>query len=226
MCNTGTRNRHEKLEEKQRERDQEKRRKMDSSCRVCGKAEENIFHIIGACPVLAPTMYLKSRHNQVAKIIYQEKTNLEKVIDPPEVTKIADAEMWWDKKVKTVTKIERNRPDMIYWDKKNKQCEIIEISVPLDNNMQQAYKLKQGKYIELISQLQKMYRGYKYSVITTTVRCSGAIPVNLEQNILRLGISKERVGTVTHRIQRAALLGSIRISKTILRMWSTLTVER
>ena len=171
-------------------------------------------------------MYLKSRHNQVAKIIYQEKTNLEKVIDPPEVTKIADAEMWWDKKVKTVTKIERNRPDMIYWDKKNKQFEIIEISVPLDNNMQQAYKLKQGKYIELISQLQKMYRGYKYSVITTTVRCLGAIPVNLEQNILRLGISKERVRTVTHRIQRAALLGSIRISKTILRMWSTLTVER
>ena len=99
---------------KSRERDQEKRRKMDSSCRVCGKAEENVFHIIGACPVPALTMYLKSRHNQVTKIIYQEKMNLEKVIDPPEVTKIADAEMWWDKKVKTVTKIEHNRPDMIY----------------------------------------------------------------------------------------------------------------
>ena len=87
--------------------------------------------------------------------------NLEKLIDPPEVTKTTDAEMWWDKKVRTVTKIEHNRPGMIYWDKKNKQCEIIEISVPLDNNMQKAYKLKQGKYIELISQLQKMYRRYK-----------------------------------------------------------------
>ena len=146
------------------------------------------------------------------------KMNLEKLINPPEVTKIADAKMWWEKKVKTVTKIEHNRPDMIYWDKKNKQCEIIEISVPLDNNMQQAYKLKEGKYIELISQLQKMYCGYKYSVITITVECLGAIPVNLKQNILRLGISKEKVRTVTHPIQRAALLGSIQISKTILRM--------
>ena len=155
MHNTGTRNRHKKLEENT-ERDQEKRRKMDSSCRVCGKAKENIFHIKGACPVLVPTMYLKSRHNQVAKIIYQEKMNLEKLIDPPEVTKIADAEMWWGKKVKTMTKIEHNRPDMIYWDKKNKQCEIIEISVPLDNYMQQAYRLKQGKYIELISQLENV----------------------------------------------------------------------
>ena len=84
--------------------------------------------------------------------------------------------------------------------------------------MQQAYKQKQGKYIELISQLQKMYRGYKYSVTTITVGCLGAIPVNLEQNILRLRISKEKVRTVTQCIQRAALLESIRISKTILRM--------
>ena len=101
--------------------------------------------------------------------------------------------MWWDKKVRTVEKIEHNRPDMIYWDKKNKQCEIIEISVPLDNNMQQAFKLKQGKYIELISQLQKMYRGYKYSVINITAGCLGAIPVNLKQNILKPGISKEKL---------------------------------
>ena len=50
-----------------------------------------------------------------------------------------------------------------------------------------------GKYIELINQLQKMYRGYKYSVITITVGCLVAIPVNLEQNILRLGISKEKL---------------------------------
>ena len=162
-------------------------------------------------------MYLKSRHNQVAKIIFQERMNVEKLIDPPEVTKTADNGMWRDKKVRRVTKIKHNRPDMIYWDKKHKQCEIIEISVPLDNNMQQEYKLKQGKYIELISKLQKMYHGYKYSVITITIRCLGAIPVNLEQNILRLGISKEKLRTVIHRIQRAALLGSIRISKTILR---------
>ena len=49
---------------KSRKRDQEKRRKMDRSCRICGKAEENIFHIISACPVLAPAIYLESHHNQ------------------------------------------------------------------------------------------------------------------------------------------------------------------
>ena len=71
---------------------------------VCGKAEENIFHIIGACPVLAPTMFLKSRHNQVAKIIYQEKMSLKKLIDPPEATKTVGAEMWWDIKTQNSDK--------------------------------------------------------------------------------------------------------------------------
>ena len=99
------------------------------------------------------------------------KMNLEKLINLPEVTKTADTEIWWDKKIKTVTKIDHNRQVIIYWDQKNKQSEIITISVPLDNNVQQAYRLKQGKYMELISQLQRMYRGYKYSVIIITVGC-------------------------------------------------------
>ena len=84
--------------------------------------------------------------------------------------------------------------------------------------IQQAYKLKQGKYIELISQLQRMYKGFKYNVIIITVGCLGAIPVNLKQNVLEVGIEEDKIQTVTHRIHRAALLGTIRIRKTILNM--------
>ena len=50
--------------------------------------------------------------------------NLEKLIELPKVTKRSDAEMWWDKKTKTVTKIEHDKQDMIYWDLKNKQCKL------------------------------------------------------------------------------------------------------
>ena len=51
---------------KTREKDQEKRKRMNSSCRICRMAKENLFHVLGACPILAPTLYLISRHNQVA----------------------------------------------------------------------------------------------------------------------------------------------------------------
>ena len=77
----------------------------------------------------------------------------EKLIDLPDVTKTTEAEIWWDQKVKTVARIEHNRPDMVFLDTKNKLCKFIEISVPVDNNIAHAYKLKQKKYIELISQM-------------------------------------------------------------------------
>ena len=115
-----------------REKDIEKRKKIDSICRVCRKQAETLYHVICSCPVLAPMLYLKRCHNQVAKIIYQEKMKNEKLIDLPNVTKTAEAEMWWDQKVKTVARIKDNRPDMVFWDTKNKLCELIEIFVPLD----------------------------------------------------------------------------------------------
>jgi len=37
-------------------------------CRLCGKQEETIQHILAGCSVLAPTCYLK-RHNLVASFI-------------------------------------------------------------------------------------------------------------------------------------------------------------
>ena len=186
---------------KHREKDIEKRKKIGSVCRVCRKQAETLYHVISSCPVLAPMLYLKRHHNQVAKIIYQEKMKNEKLINPPDVMKAAEAEMWWDQKVKTVARIEHNRPDMVFWDTKNKLCELIEISVALDNNIAHAYKLKQEKYIELISQMQRLYRGYKYSVIVITVGCLGAVPDNLTDNLLALGIDENKIATTIYHIQ-------------------------
>ena len=101
---------------------------------------------------------------------------------------------------------------------KNIRCKLIEISVPLDNNIAHAYKLKQEKYIKLISQRQRLYRDYKYSVIVITVGCLGAVPDNLTENLLALRIDQDKIVTTIHRIQRAALLGTIKISKTVLNM--------
>ena len=107
---------------------------------------------------------------------------------------------------------------MVFWDTKNKRCELIEISVPLDNNIAHVYKLKQEKYIELIGQMQRLYRGYEYSVIVITVGCLGAVSDNLTENLLALGIDEDKIATTIHRIQRAALLGTIKISQTVLNM--------
>ena len=65
---------------RRREKNPEKKRSMDTRCRVCHRQEESTFHLVCSCPVLASTLYLHSRHNQVARVIYQEIVESDKPI--------------------------------------------------------------------------------------------------------------------------------------------------
>ena len=103
------------------------------------------------------------------------------IYKPPDVTRTEDKEIWWDVYVTTPGKVEHNRPDMVLWDLKNRKCTIIEISVPLDTNLELVHKSKQQKYMSPVWQLQQLYRRYTYSIIVITVGALGAVPKNLEE---------------------------------------------
>ena len=60
--------------QRRREKDQVKRNNINTKCRICNDAQENIFHLICSCSHLAHTIYLADRDNQVARILYQEIT--------------------------------------------------------------------------------------------------------------------------------------------------------
>ena len=104
---------------KSRERDMAIKATMPSICRLCGKKEENIFHIIASCSYFSSNHYLHARHNPVAKEVYHEFTtqtsgeeqNQKKSWEmPPAILKVNGAEVWWDRQVTTLTKIPHNKP--------------------------------------------------------------------------------------------------------------------
>ena len=75
---------------------------MDSKWRLCGKNEENIYHIIASCPFFSNNLYL---NNAIAKNTYdqvnatdndnkEKRTHTDKV--PPSITKLGSTEIWWD----------------------------------------------------------------------------------------------------------------------------------
>ena len=68
-------------------------------------------------------MYLPMRHNQVTRILYQELLQKPtKEYKPPEVTITDELELWYDKEdVRMVSRVEKNRPDVILWDKEDLQ---------------------------------------------------------------------------------------------------------
>ena len=60
-------------------------------------------------------------------------------------------EIWYDMEIQMRPKVDKNRPDIVIWEKAGKKCTLVEITVPLDNNLQKAHKEKETKYINLIS---------------------------------------------------------------------------
>ena len=91
--------------------------------------------------------------------------------------------IWYDMEIQTTPEVDKNRPDIVIWGKAEKKCTLVEITVPLDNNLQKMHKEKETKYISLISKMQRLYRGCIFEVIVVAVGAMGAVPVPLEGNL-------------------------------------------
>ena len=203
---------------KRHERDITKKQSMNSKCRLCLNAEENLQHILGVCPSISTNLYLNARHNPVAEIIYFEvfkSNNFEYQIKKPvNVFIYKHFEIWWDQKITTAVPVAHNKPDIVIWNKQDKLCKIIDISVPLDANVIKKITEKRNNYMGLVTELQRVYRSYKFSIIPIVIGCLGCIPSSLKRNIKDIGIGND----IISKLQKTAILGSLKIVKTFLKM--------
>ena len=205
---------------RRREKDPTKKRNMDIKCRVCRINEESVFHVICSCPVLAPMLYLSVRHNQLTRILYQEVLGNEKIIyKPPDITKKGNIGIWYDREIETITKVEKNKPDIQIWNNESNTCQLVEIIVPLDTNVKSSTNIKDIIYILLVSQLQRLYKNCRFSIVTVTVGGLGAIPRDLENKLKEISIEPERIKPIViGRLQKAAVLGTMKVCKTVIKM--------
>ena len=61
-----------------------------------------------------------------------------------------------------------------------------------------------------------MYIGFKFEIIPILTGALCSIPRGLKTNLQRLGIQKAKTTALKDRIQKAGLLGTVKINKTIL----------
>ena len=95
--------------QRRREKDAQKKCTMDTRCRVCDQKGESVYHLVCWCPALAATLYLKVRHNQITRILYQEMIKGDHLIlNPPEVTIKESFEIWYDMEIQTTPKADKN----------------------------------------------------------------------------------------------------------------------
>ena len=101
---------------------------IDGNCRVCGKAQETVSHIMAGCTVQASTEYLH-RHNRVASYIHWvvcrelgcEVPNKCYEHTLRSVVNINENIILWDSII-TDRKILANRPDVVIHDRKSNSC--------------------------------------------------------------------------------------------------------
>ena len=198
-----------------------KDQKLPTKCRLCKKQNEDVFHVVGSCPEMSSNLYTPARHNPVPKVILNEvikEDQQPRIGRPLPVINTPTKEIWWDKPLQTPNKIEHNRPDIVIWDRNRTTCTVVEVGVPLDFNIASCQRNKADKYMPLISELQQMYPGFKYQVAPIILGALGTVPNRLKEELSKLNIAEDQVRNVIKRLKKTAIIGSIKIMKTFMKM--------
>ena len=114
---------------------------VDLKCRLCGRFDETIDHLVSGCPGLAKSEYIH-RHNKAAAHIHWkickefgiELKDRWYEHEPTTVTEKNNITILWDMPIHTDRTIAANRPDIVLKNKKDKTCLLIDMTVPLDAN--------------------------------------------------------------------------------------------
>ena len=204
----------------QSKREQTNNQNFDKLCRFCHNKNEDIFHLLCSCDRLSASMYLPFRHDEVAKNLYNTVIKhhfpTQSYVLPPSIWVQQHIEIWWDMHIQTVPQIKNNKPDITLWNKTKKTCHIIDVCVPLDQNVHVQEKAKIDTYTPLSISLHRLYPDYTYEIIPIVLGATGLITDSLVKSLSTILEDKKTVHSVIATMQRKALIGSMRVLKSAL----------
>ena len=188
-------------------------------CRLCKNSKETIQHVIACCPRLSASMYLPIRHNKVANIVYQNIIKKSTKGDRHPIQDVFvsdDIEVWWDKKITTLSPCPHNKPDIVLWKKDEKKCHIIDICVCLDVNIDKNISMKQDNYLPLTAELKRLYNEYSYTINPIVIGATGLVTAHVSKMLKDLGM--DEIDQLVLKCQKSALIGTLKIVKSVLKM--------
>ena len=79
------------------------------------------------------------------------------------------------------------RPDIILWSKSQKSCYIIELTVPWESAIEEAYERKKSKYAEIAAQARR--NGWRAEVLPVEVGCRGFVSKSTTWLLKKMGVT-------------------------------------
>ena len=141
-----------------------------------------------------------------------------KFITPSSCYTIGGVELWWDINIKVMPSVKSNKPDIVLWRKKEKECCIIDVCIPLDINVTSNEKVKRDKYVQLAGGLKRLYNEYNFKVIPVVIGATGYVPKTLTGYLREIGFSSTVIPRLIQLLQKKAILGSVKVIKTAMKL--------
>ena len=104
----------------------------------------------------------------------------------------------------------------MYWNKTENKCYIIGIAIGLDINVGKNINLKYDNYMQLWSELKRLYPSFTFEIIPTALGATGLVPSSLRKNTEKIVV--KNIKDTMLKCQRLALLGTVEIVKSKLKM--------
>ncbi|XP_045466617.1 uncharacterized protein LOC123675312 [Harmonia axyridis] len=120
--------------------------------------------------------------------------------------------LYWDTLMETDRPVAHNRPDIVIFDKVKKEANIIDVTVPADDNISRAYTEKITKYEDLAFELKEIYNLRKVYIIPLIITTNGLVETHLGENTALLGLDQDIISTA----QKEAVLWTTRIVRKFL----------
>ena len=96
---------------------------------------------------------------------------------------------------------------------------VVDVAVGLDVNTTRNYNQKNYNYVLLLTELKKLYPRHTFEILAIVLGATGVIATELAINLRKLKI--KNIEEIADRCQRMALIGTVKIVKSVMNMKNT-----
>ena len=122
-----------------------------------------------------------------------------------------DLRLLWDFPIQTDHRLEHNRPDIVFENKKDRSCLLIDISCPFDTRIERKEKEKIEVYQDLKREIKRLWNVREVKIVPIIIGALGTSGKNFENWLKKIEIECN-----TELLQKACLLGTAKILRKVL----------
>ncbi len=152
-------------------------------CRLCNKYQESVDHLLAGCEKLAGREYL-NRHNNALMVLAVEWAKERGLLDKEakwyqmtwekgKTLATRDYKLLWDFEFRLRKTTPARRPDLILEDNIKKEIFIIDMTCPMEQNIETKRQEKLTKYRQLSYETREKRPGYFVKIIPIVIGCLG-----------------------------------------------------